>query len=86
MTWEEEIDLLLHGYGLGGSAYLLLADSAGYYFYDFDTDNLWRAGTSLAEVHLGIREGQWWHESKDGWKIMGKSMTVLIISLVRWGE
>jgi len=68
MTWEEEVKLLPYGYGIGGPRYLLFIDSAGYYFYAFEMDELWRARKSLEEVYLGIRERRWWVGSENPWE------------------
>ena len=59
MTWPEEIKLLPGDYGPGFPEYQLLANATTFYFYNFDTDALFRAGNTLEEVYHGLRQRRW---------------------------
>ena len=67
MTWPEEIAVLPEGYGIGGPAYLLLADATSFYFFEFEGGPLWKAGVTLEEVYLGLKRKAWWFDSDDVW-------------------
>ena len=62
MTWPEEIGLLAGDYGPGFPSYQLLANATTFYFYNFDTGALFRAGNTLEEVYQGLYQRRWWFE------------------------
>ena len=59
MTWPEEITLLTGDYGPCFPRSQLLANAKMFYFYDFETDSLFRAGNTLEEVYQGLSQRRW---------------------------
>ena len=68
MTWPEEIAVLPAGYGIASPLDLLLADSTNFYFFEYDGGLLWKAGTTLKEVYLGLKRKAWWSNSDEIWE------------------
>ena len=63
MTWPEEISLLPPAIFPGGPGELLLANSTMFYFYIYDPEILFRAGSTLEEVYWGLREWKWVYQN-----------------------
>ena len=68
MTWSEEVAMLPLGYNVTGPEFALLSDRTNFYFYEFDADGLWKAGTMIEDVFEGMKKRKWWYDTKDRWE------------------
>ena len=69
MTWPEEIDRLPGDWSPGDPRLILFANRSYFYVYDYELDNLFRAGSTLEEVYNGLAEGKWFYvtEPENWW-------------------
>lgn len=54
--WPEEVELLPAGIVASTSSYFLLASAESYYVYIMEMDALFKAGNTLQEVFIGLKE------------------------------
>jgi hypothetical protein len=59
MTWPEEVHLFPARYGARSPMFMLFANEESFYLYYYELDELLKAGRTLEEVYLGLRNGKW---------------------------
>lgn len=64
LTWPEEVALFPEELGPGFAECFLLANATSFYFYHYEWDELYRAGSSLSDVYWGLRQQKWLYENE----------------------